>query len=131
MQIWDTAGQEKYHSLQGVFFYGSDGCVIVFDLTDSKSFDYLKTWKDEFIKFSKVKNPKEFPFVIVGNKSDLIAQRKAFLDNNQVDQASAMAWCKENGNYPYFETSAKSDINGKEIFETIGEKAYQKYLGNM
>ena len=76
MQIWDTAGQERYHSMQGVFFHGADGCVLVFDLTNTESFNQINKWKKQFIETVNVKNISEFPFVLVGNKSDLAFERK-------------------------------------------------------
>ncbi len=76
MQIWDTAGQEKYQSVQGVFYRGSDGCVLVYDITNIESFQSLKKWKEEFLNAANVPDPDTFPFVLVGNKSDMIAERK-------------------------------------------------------
>lgn len=34
LTIWDTAGQEKFRTLMDIFYKGSDGCFIVFDVTD-------------------------------------------------------------------------------------------------
>ncbi len=73
MQIWDTAGQEKY---QSVFYRGSDGCIIVYDVTNVESFLALKKWKEEFINAANLPNPESFPIVMVGNKADLMAERK-------------------------------------------------------
>merc|ERR1712023_422714 len=72
MQIWDTAGQERFQSLGVAFYRGADACILVFDLTQKKSFDALTTWKEEFlIQSSPPGEPKAFPFVVLGNKSDL------------------------------------------------------------
>ena len=76
MQIWDTAGQEKYQSVQGVFYRGADGCVLVYDITNIESFQGLRKWKEEFLNGSNVSNPETFPFVLIGNKADLITERK-------------------------------------------------------
>jgi len=76
MQIWDTAGQEKYQSVQGVFYRGSDGCILVYDITSIDSFQSLKRWKEEFINQSNTTNTETFPFVLLGNKSDLASERK-------------------------------------------------------
>ena len=54
------------------FYRGADACILVFDLTQKKSFDALTTWKEEFlIQSSPPGEPKAFPFVVLGNKSDL------------------------------------------------------------
>ena len=49
LQIWDTAGQERFQSLGVSFYRGSDGCILVFDVTMAKTFESLNTWHDEFL----------------------------------------------------------------------------------
>ena len=53
LQIWDTAGQERFQSLSSAFYRGADCCAIVYDITDSSSFDHIKTWKDHFLSRSQ------------------------------------------------------------------------------
>lgn len=48
-KIWDTAGQERFQSLGVAFYRGADSCVLVFDVTVSKSFDNIDSWRDEFL----------------------------------------------------------------------------------
>ena len=48
LQVWDTAGQEKFQSLGGAFYRGSDCCALVFDLTSYDSFQSLASWKQGF-----------------------------------------------------------------------------------
>ncbi len=79
MQIWDTAGQEKYQSVQGIFYKGADACMVVFDITSPSSFKDLHKWKDEFLTQASLSNPDAFPFVILGNKADLQSERKVLL----------------------------------------------------
>ncbi len=76
MQMWDTAGQEKYQSVQRVFYRGSDACVLTYDITDIKSFQNLPRWKEEFINACTISAPDKFPLVLLGNKSDLSTERK-------------------------------------------------------
>ena len=86
MQIWDTAGQEKYQSVQGVFYRGSDGCVLVYDITSVESFQSLRKWKEEFLNGANISNPETFPFVLVGNKADMVTERKVcrILNNSRL-----------------------------------------------
>ena len=49
LQLWDTAGQEKFQSLGYAFYRGADSCALVFDLTSQKSFDTLTRWKEGFL----------------------------------------------------------------------------------
>jgi Ras-related protein Rab-7A len=50
--------------------------VLVYDITNSKSFEALETWKEEFINQANPADPENFPFVILGNKSDREPERK-------------------------------------------------------
>ncbi|NP_001085504.2 RAB9A, member RAS oncogene family S homeolog [Xenopus laevis] len=109
MQIWDTAGQERFRSLRTPFYRGSDCCLLTFSVDDSQSFQNLTNWKKEFIFYADVKDPDNFPLVVLGNKIDMT--------DRQVTVEEAQAWCRDNGNHPYFETSAKDATNVAAAFE--------------
>ncbi len=63
MQLWDTAGQERFQSLGVAFYRGADCCVLVYDVNNSKSFDTLDSWRDEFLIQASPRDPENFPFV--------------------------------------------------------------------
>jgi Ras-related protein Rab-7A len=65
MQIWDTAGQERFQSLGVAFYRGADCCVLVYDVNNSKSFETLDSWRDEFLIQASPMDPETFPFVSV------------------------------------------------------------------
>jgi len=112
LQIWDTAGQERFQSLGPGFYRGADACLIVYDITDPESFKKLDHWRNDFLKNANVKDPENFPFVIVGNKVDLEKDRK-------VSKQTAQEWCRQKGGQkplPYFETSAAQDIRVDDCF---------------
>lgn len=71
MQLWDTAGQERFQSLGVAFYRGADCCVLVYDVNNSKSFDALDSWRDEFLIQASPRDPDTFPFVVLGNKIDV------------------------------------------------------------
>uniref|UniRef100_A0A6A7G8J4 Ras-related protein rab-7a n=1 Tax=Hirondellea gigas TaxID=1518452 RepID=A0A6A7G8J4_9CRUS len=119
MQIWDTAGQERFQSLGVAFYRGADSCVLVYDLTDAKSFNSLEAWMEEFLVQAGPRNADSFPFVVLGNKSDLQQRR-------QVSEAKAKKWCKEKNNVPYFETSAKESVNVDQAFQVIAQEALRQ-----
>ena len=48
-QIWDTAGQERFQSLGVAFYRGADACILVYDITNPKSFESLDNWRTEFL----------------------------------------------------------------------------------
>ncbi|XP_074321708.1 ras-related protein RABG3a-like [Silene latifolia] len=125
LQIWDTAGQERFQSLGPAFFRGADACVLVYDVNVQKSFDSLQTWHHEFIKQTDISDPTKFPFVVIGNKIDL--------DNGAsraVTTKRAKEWCAsiegEPDAVPYFETSAKENVNVDEAFLDIAKVALSK-----
>jgi Ras-related protein Rab-7A len=62
-QIWDTAGQERFQSLGVAFYRGADCCVLVYDVNNSKSFEALDSWRDEFLIQASPRDPESFPFV--------------------------------------------------------------------
>ena len=66
MQIWDTAGQEKFQSLSTAYYKGAQGFVLVYDITNRKSFENIDNW------YSKLKSTLEYStdleILLIGNK---------------------------------------------------------------
>ncbi|KAK2111518.1 Ras- protein Rab-9A [Saguinus oedipus] len=112
LQIWDTAGQERFRSLRMPFYRGC--FLLTFSADDSQSSQTLSNWKKEFIYSADMKEPESFPFVILGNKIDI--------SERQVSTEEAQAWCRDNGDYPYFETSAKDATNVAAAFEEAARR---------
>mmetsp|Transcript_20491 Transcript_20491/g.32799 ORF Transcript_20491/g.32799 Transcript_20491/m.32799 type:complete len:217 (+) Transcript_20491:94-744(+) len=75
LQMWDTAGQERFQSLGNSFYRGADACILVFDITDEASFKSIDSWRSKFVQQANIDNPRKFPFLLLGNKSDLDNQR--------------------------------------------------------
>ena len=75
LQIWDTAGQERFQSLGRAFYRGAEACVLVYDITNSKSFENLSIWKQEFLMKAMPKDPDLVPFFVLGNKVDRVDDR--------------------------------------------------------
>lgn len=120
MQVWDTAGQERFQSLGVAFYRGADCCVLVYDVTNAKSFENIKSWRDEFLVHANVSSPETFPFVILANKVDVEESKKV------VASRSAQELAKSLGNVPLFFTSAKDSINVQDAFEEIARSALQQ-----
>lgn len=76
MQVWDTAGQEKYQSLGYSYYRGTDCVAFVYDITSRKSFESIERWVSGFIEHAAPNDPASFPFICVGNKLDLEPQRQ-------------------------------------------------------
>ena len=82
--MWDTAGQERFQSLGVAFYRGADACVVCFDVNNSKSFENLDIWREEFLVQASPRDPDNFPFVVLGNKIDMEeSKRQVRLRNSQ------------------------------------------------
>ncbi|XP_005800676.1 ras-related protein rab7-like isoform X1 [Xiphophorus maculatus] len=118
LQIWDTAGTERFQSLGTPLYRGSQCCMLVFDVTSSTSFSALEMWRKEFLVQGEPQDPEDFPFVVLGNKTDL--------SNREVSRRKAMQWCEEIG-AEYFEGSAKEDLDMEKPFLRAAELGLQQY----
>lgn len=90
----------------------ADGVILVYDITNEKSFKLLSKWLG---KIETTKN--QFKMVILGNKCDLE-------DSREVTTNDGKKYAEKN-NAPFFEVSAKSDINVKEAFEKVIRDTYE------
>ena len=70
LAIWDTAGQEKYRSMVSMYYRGSFGAMIVYDITHPQSFQNVRVWHEE-LRYTE----KDIPVIIVGNKTDMESNR--------------------------------------------------------
>uniref|UniRef100_A0A7E4ZUU2 Ras-related protein Rab-21 n=1 Tax=Panagrellus redivivus TaxID=6233 RepID=A0A7E4ZUU2_PANRE len=107
LNIWDTAGQEKYHSLGPIYYRGSQGAMLIYDITDTRSFERIKNWVRELQEVLKG----TATLLVVGNKVDLDATR-------QIQRETAEEYAKSVGAL-YAECSAKENIDIDALFETI------------
>lgn len=117
LQIWDTGGQERFKAMVSAFYKGSDGCVLTFDVTDRDSFYAIENWREDFLD-KILPRDTNFPMIVLGNKIDI--------KDRQVSKDMAMVWCDERS-LPYFEVSAKNDVNVDFAFETLARNALTKY----
>ncbi len=103
--IWDTAGQEKFRCIVATYFKSCDGVILVFDLSNPKSWESIKTvWHDMAMK--RVPNA---CFMLFGTKKDL---------GVEVDLAEVNGWCAAKGIY-FIQTSAKTGQSIEQAFFTL------------
>lgn len=115
--FWDTAGQEKFNSLGVAFFRGCNACVLVYDVTNRKSFDALAKWKREFLEHAAPRDAENFPIFVVGNKSDLSNERMVGVED-------AESWARANTKMGYFETSGLNGTGLDALFAQVGQKSF-------
>ena len=112
LQLWDTAGTEKFKSITTGYYRGANAAFIVFDLTSRKSFESVSEWIENYYKYS---NPDyERHVILIGNKSDLKNER--IITENEIDDFVKLNKIK------YFETSAKNGENIDDTFLFIAEQ---------
>nr|MDO8082025.1 ArgE/DapE family deacylase [Candidatus Freyarchaeota archaeon] len=109
LQIWDLGGQPSFSHLRSFFYAGSKGGVIVFNLTDVKSFKNVSMWRKELFNVCG-----EVPIVIIGNKNDLASERV-------VSQQEAERLARSLGS-SYIETSAKTGDKVSMAFQSIARR---------
>ena len=107
LQIWDTAGQERYKVLAKNYYKNSDGFIIVYDITDKKSFNNVANWITQ-IKDSASENVK---CVLLGNKCDLEGLRQV-----DINQGKDLA---NNYHLKFYETSAQKGNNIQKVFTDL------------
>jgi Ras-related protein Rab-1A len=107
LQIWDTAGQERFRTITSAYYRGADGIVMVYDMTNTESFDHVNDWLKEVNRYAAPGTVK----LLVGNKCDRINDRSVTIEQAQEFAADL--------GIPFLETSAKSAKNVEEAFLTI------------
>jgi len=116
LQVWDTAGMEKFRSMVKVFFTGSQGAFIVYDITRKETFEALDVW----LSTLRETTTPDVKVVLVGNKKDEESQR-------QVTSDMGKAYVEKHGLYSFVETSAKTGEGVIETFINIAKSLFLEH----
>merc|ERR1711998_96899 len=107
LQIWDTAGQERFRTITQAYYRGAMGILLVYDVTDDKSFNNIRTWMRNIEQHANEQVVK----ILLGNKCDMP-------DKKMVTWEQGNDLAKEYG-IEFFETSAKTNVKVEEAFTAI------------
>ena len=111
MDIWDTAGQEKHRALAKIFYKNSKAFLLVYDITNKKSFEEINNYWYEQVKESR---DKDTILALVGNKNDLINKK-------DVSEEDAEEFAKSIG--AIFALTTATNYNSINVlFESIAKK---------
>ena len=115
IQIWDTAGQDRFRSITKNYYKGAHGIILIYDVTSRKTYENIKNWVAQI----KEEVSEKVTIILVGNKIDDEKNRKVTTEEGQ-------NMAKECG-LDFFETSAKSGINIDSTFNELVKKTVEKY----
>jgi Ras-related protein Rab-1A len=107
LQLWDTAGQDRFKNIVASYYRGAHGIILAFDITNAASFQNVNRWYEEAQNYLQ----KSVPKLLIGNKADLSNQRAV-----RPEEAKELA---DRLGVQYIETSAKNSQNVKLAFETL------------
>lgn len=114
IMIYDTAGHDRFRQIANAQYKGAKGIVIVYDVTDNKTFDSVATWMNHI----KENAESGVELILVGNKIDLTNEIVIKSENgNELAQKYGV---------PFIETSAKTSQNVESAFSTIIKNIYAK-----
>lgn len=117
LELWDTAGLERYRTIYNSYYHSAHGIMCVYDLTNEKSFENLENY---WLKEIKNHAPQNAVLLLMGNKADLESERKV-----DFDRAERLA--KRIG-VSLYEVSAKTGINVDEAFTDLATAMRDRLL---
>ena len=110
INVWDTAGQEKFGSLRDTYYTKADMAIIMFDLTSRTTYNNIPQWHRDITNVKP-----DIPIVIVGNKLDL----------ERTVKTNVISFPKRK-KIKYFESSVKDDLGIIEPFLELLQQYYQE-----
>ncbi|CAF3363310.1 unnamed protein product [Rotaria socialis] len=116
LQLWDTVGQERYHSLTTSLYRDSMGFLLIFDLTNESSFLSIRNWISCIDSFALIDGDLRPPILLIGNKVDLSTHRK-------IDSIRAQQFADE-FHIAYIEICALTGINIQYALDTLTDKIF-------
>eukprot|EP01083_Nonionella_stella_P084985 235349_1 len=118
LQLWDTAGQERFRTITNAYYRGAHGVLLVYDVTDEHSFMNMRGWMNNIEQHASDHIAK----VIIGNKCDMMDDRVVPSDKGK---ALALEY-----NAPFYETSAKNNINVTKVFVDIARTVIKQHFSD-
>ncbi|MCD7459635.1 Ras- protein Rab-2A [Datura stramonium] len=119
LQIWDTAGQEKFRSITRWYYRGAVGALLVYDVTRRHTFEQLSSWLADIREHS---DPR-LTVMVVANKCDVNGEIRAVVSKEEGEEFARSNECL------FMEVSARTAVNVEAAFATTAEQIYKK-VGN-
>uniref|UniRef100_A0A8V1ABD3 Ras-related protein Rab-36 n=1 Tax=Gallus gallus TaxID=9031 RepID=A0A8V1ABD3_CHICK len=119
LQIWDTAGQEKFKCIASAYYRGAEVIITVFDLADIQTLDHTKQWLEDALRENEANSIFIF---LVGTKKDLVSD--AVCERTELD---AIRFANDM-QAEYWSVSAKTGENVKEFFSRVAALAFEQSM---
>ena len=116
LQIWDTAGQDRFRAITKNYYKGANGIILIYDITNLQSYENVKNW---IAQIREQANPNVVIY-LAGNKIDVVEELRMV----KTEDGQKIA---DEFKLPFYETSAKSGINVNKIFEELVENIDEVY----
>jgi small GTP-binding protein len=125
ISLTDTAGQERFKAITRSYYKGSDAAILIYDITDKKTFNHVKEWIESIQNSLGNINNNDYIIFLMGTKIDLVENKKRA---REVGEEEAKSKCKEFKIEWGGECSNKTftDEKFKEIFKEYVYKIYEK-----
>ncbi|KAJ2318121.1 hypothetical protein IWW52_002746 [Coemansia sp. RSA 2704] len=142
LQLWDSAGQERFRAMTQMYYRGANAVVLVYDITNEDSFKDVDTWVQELQRNIDLNDTGKYTLncgradtswggiwivvlLVVGNKLDLAPERR------QVDYARARAYTKAvtGDETALLEVSCREDYGVIDVFYELAQRLVRKQTG--
>ncbi|XP_029688373.1 ras-related protein Rab-19-like isoform X2 [Takifugu rubripes] len=120
MQVWDTAGQERFRTITQSYYRSAHGAMVAYDITRRPTFESVSHWIREVEHYGAA----SVVLILIGNKSDLQAQRQVLFED-------ACTLAENNGALAVLETSAKEAQNVEAAFTLMARELLARNGTNM
>ncbi|KAK0423741.1 hypothetical protein QR680_008305 [Steinernema hermaphroditum] len=114
LQIWDTAGQERFHTITTSYYRGAMGIMLVYDITNAKSFENIAKWLRNIDEHAS----EDVEKMLLGNKCDMADRRVVSKERGEKIAVEH--------SIRFLETSAKANINIDKAFYDLAEAILDK-----
>eukprot|EP00047_Mylnosiga_fluctuans_P014860 m.41663 g.41663 ORF g.41663 m.41663 type:complete len:206 (+) comp5683_c0_seq3:89-706(+) len=114
LQVWDTAGEERFKAITKSYYRGAHAAVIVYDCTDPVTFESVQRWLEELVPAASP----NAAIALVAAKSDI------YQASNCVDNHVGQVFAQQHG-MEWFAASAKTNAGVEQIFTQLARKCLQ------
>ena len=113
LNIWDTAGEEKFRTITKQFYKDAQGALLIYDITQKETFNKIDSWLEELVDAA----PSDIIIFLIGNKIDMDQKR-------EVEYNDGKNFAEKN-NISFYEVSAKNGNNIGSTFDILSNKIFQ------